>query len=187
MEVRLELDAAALYTAFSKAPERVRGHLRIALIQSMDDVANHAQAHHAFTSRSRRLESQGIKRNFSSETMTATVSLDTSIPYAASIHNGSRAHEIRPNASSGKQVIRFPSKNGGFMFAFGPMESKADRARALRWVAKNAPGSQAMFRWPKHPGTKPDLFLHAALAAKEGAIVTRMQGAVSAAIKEVGL
>ena len=182
MEVRLELDAASLYAAFSKVPERVRSHLRIALIQSMDDVADHARAHHAFTTRSGKLE-KAIERRYSGETMTATVSLDTSIPYAASIHNGSRAHEIR---AKDKKALRFPGKGGGFVFAFGPM-NKWQRRNALAWVDEKAPGSRAIFRWPIHPGTKADPFLHAALAAQEGAIQARMQGAVSAALKEAGL
>ena len=154
MEVRLELDAAALYTAFSKAPERVRSHLRIALKVSAEEVKEHAQAHHAFKTRT-----GGVERSIATgfvEPMSATVSVGSQV--GAFIHSGTRPHDIVPKNRS-----------------------------ALRWATPGSAKGFAFARKVHHPGTSPDPFLHAALAAKEGAIVTRMQGAVSAAIKEVGL
>lgn len=152
MEVRLEVDAAALYTAFSKAPERVREHLRTGLVRSARDVADHAKAHHGFTSRTGAVE-RSIAPGFM-EPMTATVSVGSQV--GAFIHSGTRPHYILPR---NKKLLRWVNPQGRFT------------------------SSKGVF----HPGTKPDPFLHAALEDQEGAIVTRMQGAVASALKEAGL
>lgn len=154
MDVRLEVDAAALYTAFSKAPERVREHLRIGLKASARDVASHAKEHHGFTTRTGAVE-RSITSGFV-EPMTATVSVGSQV--GAFIHSGTRPHDILPR-----------------------------NKKALRWAVPGSAKGFAFARGVRHPGTKPDPFLHAALAAQEGAIVTRMQGAVASALKEAGL
>ena len=180
MNLRLEVDASSVLHAFAKAPEATRRHLRIAVQVAAEEVKDQAQKVHDFTSRTNELIGS-VKTVMSGEGAEARIYLDpTKAPHAAAVHNGSKRHEIRPKDG---QALRWPSKFGGFMFAFGPME-KSQRGSVLRWVAKNAPGSRVMFRWPIHPGTKPDPFLYDALRAKEERIQALMTNAVQTALRE---
>lgn len=183
MNLRLQIDGASLLHAFARAPEATRRHLRIGLKESMEEVKEQAQKHHGFTSRTKDLENS-VKADFESD-LVGVVYLDPAkAPYAAAIHNGSKRHEIKPK--DGGKALRWPSKFGGFMFAFGPME-KSQRGSVLRWVAKNAPGSRVMFRWPVHPGTKPDPFLFDALRTKADRVQFILTESVRDAFREAGL
>jgi hypothetical protein len=180
MELSLSLNTDGLVAAFNAAPQVLRDHLIPAVWSSAEAIQREAQANHHFTSRTGNLQS-GIKTDSLSDT-TARVYLETDrIPYAASIHDGSRAHWIKP---LNKSFLRWPTKDGGWFYALGP---DIDKRSGIAWMAKNAPGSPFMFRWPWHPGTKADPFLYAAAEAKRQDIENNINAAITTSLREAGL
>ena len=156
MNLRLSINTDGLMTAFNAAPQTLLDHLAPAVWKGVEAIQLEARVNHHFSSKTGTLE-RAVSAESLSDT-TARVFLDTQIPYAASIHDGSQRHWIGP---VNRSALRFPAPGGAGGF----------------WFSKG--------HW--HPGTQPDQLIYAAAEAKRQEVHDNINGAVSTALREVGL
>lgn len=140
MNLRMEVDASSALRALAKAPEATRRHLRIGLQIGTVEVADHAQGHHRFITRTGGAE-KAVSTRFE-EPMTGIVFLDPSKPVASMLHQGTRPHAIFPKL---RKALRWVTQGGGFGFArriwhpgtksdpflFDALRAKEERLRSI--------------------------------------------------------
>ena len=114
MELSLSLNTDGLLADFNAAPQVLRDHLAPAVWSGAEAIQLEARATHHFVTRTGALE-RSVNAVAISDT-TARVFVDTSLPYASSIHEGSRSHWIMPR---NKSALRWPSASGGWKFSRG--------------------------------------------------------------------
>jgi hypothetical protein len=155
MELSLSLYDGPLLDAFRAAPQVLRDHLSVAVWSGAEAIQIEARATHHFVKRSGELEAAVTALSVSDTT--ARVFLNTSLPYAASIHDGSVSHWIYPK---NKKMLRWPTPSGGWGISIHGVH---------------------------HPGTKPDQFLYAAAEAKRQDIENNINAAITTSLREAGL
>lgn len=92
--ITLTHDFDALVEAFEAKPEAVKKMVRLQLKMAARDVREYASSHHKYVTRSGAMERQGIATEV--EDTRATISLSESVPYGVFLHEGTKAHDIRP-------------------------------------------------------------------------------------------
>lgn len=155
MELSLSLYDGPLLDAFRAAPQVLRDHLAPAIWSGAESIQLEARATHHFVTHSGELEAAVTALSVSDAT--ARVFVNTSLPYAASIHDGSVSHWIYPK---NKKMLRWPTPSGGWGISIHGVH---------------------------HPGTKPDQFLYAAAEAKRQSIQDSLNTAIGAACREIGV
>ena len=114
MEIRIEgLDKfiASMAAAPDAVFKRLKSEMKIQL-QLIQDVA---KSQHNYHSRTGSLQ-RDLDITVDQSGLSGTIRLDTALPYAASIHDGSRPHKILPK---GKFLKFVPKGGNNFVFSKG--------------------------------------------------------------------
>lgn len=100
--------------------------------------------------------------------------------YARWVHDGTKPHVIMARA---KKALRY-ARDGIFWFWFGP-KPKEEQGRIRAWVRKHSgPSARVVFRWPKHPGTKPDRWIDRAAAQAPLIFRAQLEAQIARSVKE---
>lgn len=92
--IALTHDFNSLVKAYEAKPEATKKMVRLQLKMAVRDVREYASSHHRYTTRSGVMERQGIATDV--EDTKATISISESVPYGVFLHEGTKAHNIRP-------------------------------------------------------------------------------------------
>ena len=188
MEIRIEgLDKfiASMAAAPAAVFKRLKSEMKIQL-QLIQDVA---KAQHNYHSRTGSLQ-RDLDITVDQSGLSGTIRLDTALPYAASIHDGSKPHVIQPKngkalvfMKGGRKIVvlengwKNPNPKPAWMFKSGLL-GQGQSSSTTTWSHKG---------YVMHPGTKPDPFLYNAAAKQEPDFINGMEAALRMAFKECGL
>lgn len=111
MKLLLTHDFEKLAAAFEKAPDRLNESVRVQLKMAVRDVKEYASEHHRYTTRSGKLEREGLETRVKG--YTGRISISDAVPYAAFVHQGTKAHIIEPRV---KLALRW-TNGSHFVFA----------------------------------------------------------------------
>jgi hypothetical protein len=189
MEIRIEgLDK--FIASVAAAPASVFKQLRTEMKIQLGLIGDVAKSQHNYHSRTGTLQ-QDLVITVDSSGLSGKIQLDTSLPYAASIHDGSKPHVIQPKNGKalvfvnkqGKRVVvlengwKNPNPKPAWMFKSGLLSQGQSKDDTI-WSHKG---------YVMHPGTKLDPFLYNAAAKQEPDFINGMEAALRVAFKNVGL
>ena len=103
------------YELFVYFDRFVKRELRLAVKDATEAVAERSREKHSYHTKKGLLEREGTQTRYEEEGYAGIIFLNTDIPYALPVHEGSKPHEIRPK---NKQALRWATSNGtDFWFA----------------------------------------------------------------------
>lgn len=111
MQYKVTSDPYGLIKVLEVVPEKLERLTQTQLKIAVRDIKEYAGSHHAYITRSGKLEREGIETEVNGNE--GSVMLSSAVPYAAYVHEGTRAHRIIPR---NKRVLRFVSR-GSFVFS----------------------------------------------------------------------
>jgi hypothetical protein len=113
--MEIKLDAEKFIASIAAAPASVFKEIRKELKIQLQLIQDVAKAQHNYHSRTGALQ-RDMAITVDSTGLNGTLRLDTTLPYAASIHDGSKPHRILPKG----KFLRFVPKGGNaFVFSKG--------------------------------------------------------------------
>lgn len=142
------------YQLFVYFDRFVKREVKLAVKEASEAVAERARENHSYRTRTGLLEREGVDTRYEDEGYRGIIFLNTDVPYALAVHEGSKPHEILPR---NKQALRWATPDGT---AF--------------WFAKRV----------HHPGFKGDPFLYKAFDDMQVEIQDIFDYRIERAIKE---
>ena len=189
MDIKINLDAQAIATAFEKSPDITSTYIRQALLESCRLVQHEARYHHRFTARTGALE-RAITYRVKKAATEGVIYIDDKVaPYGKFVHTGTRPHDIYPkNKKSLRWATMIGGKQGLSAGDYKKMRLKDGYNYSTGEDSRFRKGSTFAFaRFVHHPGTKPDEFLYKAANKNRLKINDIFRRKTDEALQKIGL